>query len=248
MRDFFRGEVVCIDKPLGMSSFGALARVRTMLSRRLGVKRLKTGHAGTLDPLATGVLLICTGARTKEIARMQLSDKEYVATMRLGATTPSFDREHTVDATYPTAHITRPLVEAVLARFVGDIMQVPPQYSACKVGGARAYRLKRGGHDVELRPKPLHIDAIELLRFDQQRKELSVRVACGKGTYIRALARDIGSALGSGAFLTELRRTRVGDVRVEDCIKLDDFADWLGRQDIAEKPLEGDERYEADAI
>ncbi len=225
--DFARGELIYIDKPYGMSSFGALARVRTMLSRRLGVARLKTGHAGTLDPLATGVLILCTGRKTKEIDNLQNKTKEYVATMQLGATTPSYDREHTVDATYPTAHITRQAVERALERFVGDIEQVPPQYSACKVDGARAYRMKRSGRTVELKPKPLHVYEIELTSFDPATMQAGIRVVCGKGTYIRALARDIGRALGSGAFLTSLRRTRVGDVRVEDCVKLDDFADWL---------------------
>ena len=238
--NFTQGEIICLDKPYGMSSFGALARVRYLISRRLGVKRLKTGHAGTLDPLATGVLILCTGRKTKEIERLQYETKEYVAEMRLGATTPSFDCEHTVDATYPTAHITRPLVDEVLARFVGEIDQVPPQYSACKVDGNRAYKLMRKGRGVELKPKRLRIDEIELLDFDPARRRLAVRVVCGKGTYIRALARDIGRALGSGAFLTSLRRTRVGSVRVEDCITLDDFPAWLAAQDIEDNMLKGE--------
>lgn len=239
--DFTQGEIICLDKPYGMSSFGALARVRYLISQRLGVKRLKTGHAGTLDPLATGVLILCTGRKTKEIERLQYETKEYVATMRLGATTASYDREHTVDSTYPTAHITRALVERVLAGFVGEIDQVPPAYSACKVDGDRAYKLMRKGRDVELKPKRLRIDAIELLDFNPAARHLAVRVVCGKGTYIRALARDIGRALGSGAFLTSLRRTRVGQVRVENCVTLDDFPAWLAAQDIEDNTLKGDQ-------
>lgn len=246
--NFTEGEFVYLDKPYGMSSFGALARVRYLISRRLGVKRLKTGHAGTLDPLATGVLILCTGRKTKDIDRLQHSTKEYVATMQLGATTPSYDMEHTVDATYPTAHITRSGVEETLSRFVGEISQVPPEYSACKIGGARAYKLKRKGRDVELKPKTLRIDEIEILDFDAERMLLTVRVVCGKGTYIRALARDIGLALGSGAFLTALRRTRIGSVTVEDCVTLDDFPAWLERQDIEDDILKGERINETDTI
>lgn len=240
MMDFTEGEVLYIDKPYGMSSFGALARVRFLISQKLGVKRVKTGHAGTLDPLATGVLILCTGRKTKDIERLQGQTKEYVATLQLGATTASFDMEHTVDATYPTAHVTRTLAETVLARFVGEIQQVPPEYSACKIDGHRAYRLKRTGHEVELKPKTLRIDRIELTSFDRERMRMDIRVVCGKGTYIRALARDIGAALGSGAFLTALRRTRVGEVRACDCVTLDDFPAWLDRQDIGTIKKEGE--------
>ncbi len=212
-----------------------MARVRYLISQRLGVKRIKTGHAGTLDPLATGVLILCTGKKTKEIEQLQYQTKEYTATLQLGATTPSFDMEHTVDATYPTAHISRELIEQVLPRFVGEIQQVPPAYSACKVDGARAYKLKRKGKEVELKPKALHIDCIELTHFDPKRMQMGIRVVCGKGTYIRALARDIGQALGSGAFLTELCRTRVGSVDINDCITLDEFPGWLEKQAITEQ-------------
>lgn len=215
-----------------MSSFGALARVRTLISQRIGRRKIKIGHAGTLDPLATGVLILCTGRTTKEIETLQYHSKEYTATLQLGATTPSFDREHTVDFTYPALHITRELIESVVPRFVGEIQQVPPEYSACKVGGKRAYKLKRTGQDVELKAKTLRIDEIELTSFDRERMQMSIRVVCGKGTYIRALARDIGQALGSGAFLTTLCRTRLGDVRVEDCLTLEDFPAWLDAQTI----------------
>ena len=221
-----------MNKPYRMSSFGALARVRYLISQRLGVKRVKTGHAGTLDPLATGVLVLCTGRATKRIEELQLHSKEYVASLQLGATTPSYDKEHEVDATYPTTHITRELLEEVLQRFVGEIKQVPPAYSACKINGDRAYNLMRKGEDVELKAKTLRIDEIELLAFDPETMQADIRVVCGKGTYIRALARDIGQALNSGAYLTALCRTRVGDIRIEHCVKLDDFPQWLEQQTI----------------
>ena len=230
--DFLAGEYIYINKPYGMTSFGALAYVRTRISRKIGVKRVKTGHAGTLDPPATGVLILCTGKKTKEIERLQLHDKEYTATLQLGATTPSYDLEHEVDATYPTAHITREQIESVLANFVGDIQQVPPQYSACKIAGDRAYELKRKGQEVQLAAKTVHISYLELTSFNPETMQMSIRVGCGKGTYIRSLARDIGRALGSGAHLTALCRTRLGSVRIEDCITLDGFQQWLDQQDI----------------
>lgn len=236
--NFTEGEIVCINKPYRMSSFGALARVRYLISQRLGVKRVKTGHAGTLDPLATGVLILCTGRATKRIDELQAHTKEYTATLQLGATTASYDMEHPVDATYPTEHITRELIEATLPKFVGEIQQVPPAYSACKVNGDRAYKLMRKGRDVELKPKTLRIDEIELLWFDPEKMQMSIRVVCGKGTYIRALARDIGETLNSGAYLTALCRTRVGDIRIEDCIKLDDVPAWLEQQTIEDKLTE----------
>jgi len=221
---------LAFDKPYEWTSFGLVAKVRYLLCKRLGVKKLKVGHAGTLDPLATGVLLVCTGKATKRIEELQAHTKEYVATLRLGATTPSFDLEKPVDAEYPTEHITREMVEETLNRFVGTIEQVPPVFSACKVNGSRAYDLARKGEEVELKAKTLVIDELELLRCELP--EIVIRVVCSKGTYIRALARDIGVALKSGAHLTALRRTRIGAVRVEDCLKLDDFAEWLNRQTI----------------
>ena len=230
--NFTQGEIIAIDKPYRMSSFGALAHVRYLISRKMGVKRVKMGHAGTLDPLATGVLILCTGKATKQIDMWQQHTKEYVATLHLGATTASFDKEHTVDFTYPTRHITRELVLKTVSQFAGDIMQVPPSYSACKVDGHRAYKLTRKGVGVELQAKPIHIDEIELLDFSPERMEMAIRVVCGKGTYIRSLARDIGYAMGSGAFLTSLRRTRVGNFRVDDCIDFDHFREWLDSQTI----------------
>ena len=225
--DFQEGEILYINKPYRMTSFGALAYVRTRLSKKLHVKRLKTGHAGTLDPLATGVLILCTGKATKKIESLQYATKEYTATLQLGATTASYDKEHTVNRTYPTKHITRELINSVLPRFVGEIQQVPPEYSACNIDGKRAYKIARTGEKVELKAKTLRIDEIELTSFDPEKMQMSIRVVCGKGTYVRALARDIGEALGSGAFLTALCRTRLGDVRIEDCMTLDAFSAWL---------------------
>ena len=230
--NFTTGEYIYINKPYGMTSFGALAYVRTRISRKMGVKRVKTGHAGTLDPLATGVLILCTGKKTKDIERLQLDSKEYTATLQLGATTPSYDMEHEVDKTYPTEHITRELIEETLHRFEGDIQQVPPAYSACKIGGDRAYELKRKGVEVELSAKTVHIAEIALTSFDPQTMQMTIRVSCGKGTYIRSLARDIGQALNSGAYLTVLCRTRLGDVRIEDCLTLDEFPRWLDQIEI----------------
>ena len=221
--NFEEGEILHFDKPLMWTSFDLVAKVRRLLCAHLGVKRLKVGHAGTLDPLATGVVTICTGRATKRIEELQALDKEYVATLQLGATTPSFDMEQPVDATYATSDITRESLLETLQSFVGEIQQVPPAFSACKIDGHRAYDLARKGKDVDLRAKTLVISEIELLDFDQQAMLATIRVVCSKGTYIRALARDIGEALGSGAYLTSLRRTRVGDVRVEDCIRIEDF-------------------------
>lgn len=227
--NFYTGEIISFDKPIEWTSFGLVARVRRLISEKLGTK-IKIGHAGTLDPLATGVLLLCTGKATKRIEELQNHTKEYIATLKLGATTASFDMEHPEDATYPTDHITPELVDEVMGRFVGRIEQIPPAYSACKIKGTRAFDLARRGEDVKLKPKTLVIDEIEVLSFDNPM--LTIRVVCSKGTYIRALARDIGKALGSGAYLTSLRRTRIGDYRVEDSIALDDFALWLDNIDI----------------
>lgn len=233
--NFYTGEIFAIDKPYGMTSFGALARVRYLISRRLGIKRVKIGHAGTLDPLATGVLVLCTGKATKQIEQLQAHTKEYVCTMQLGATTVSYDQEHPVSETFPTAHITKEAIDEALKAFVGDIYQTPPTYSACKVDGERAYNLRRAGEEVVLKPKAVRIDEIAVMGFDAEAMLLSLRVVCGKGTYIRALARDLGRALDSGAYLTQLRRTRVGDFKVENSINFDHFKEWLDEQDIDEE-------------
>ncbi len=228
--NFTEGEIIAVNKPYRMTSFGALAYVRKRISVWMGVKRVKTGHAGTLDPLATGVLILCTGKKTKEIERLQAHSKEYTATLQLGATTPSYDMEHEVNATYPTAHITRELIDEVLQQFVGDIDQVPPSYSACKINGDRAYKLKRAGETVELKAKKVRVDFINVMSFSPETMLLQIHVGCGKGTYIRSLARDIGRALQSGAYLTQLCRTRVGEVRLDDCIELEGIDQWLSTQ------------------
>ncbi len=251
------GEILIFNKPYRWTSFNVVAKVRGELSHRLGVKKLKVGHAGTLDPLATGVLIICTGKSTKLIDELQAHTKEYVATIKLGATTPSFDMETAEDATYPTEHITRELVEVKLKAFVGRIEQIPPTFSAVKVDGKRAFKYARKGEDIELKPKILVIDELEILHFgelstvdsqpsnDNDPRErikyqrdnltgthlsLTVRVVCSKGTYIRALARDIGQALGSGGYLTGLIRTRIGKYTLQDCMDINEFPQWLDQQ------------------
>lgn len=228
--NFKEGEILYFDKPYRWTSFALVNKIRYHISRKLKVKKIKVGHAGTLDPLATGVMVICTGKATKQIERLQYGTKEYIATLRLGATTPSYDLEKEIDATYPTEHINRELVEEVLGRFVGTIEQVPPAFSACKIDGKRAYEIARAGEEVPLKAKTLVIDEIELLECDIP--QIKIRVVCSKGTYIRALARDIGQALNSGAHLTGLIRTRVGDITLDDCMKAEDFEAWLDRQEI----------------
>ncbi len=230
--NFKEGEVLFFNKPLGWTSFKVVGHIRYHICRRMKVKKLKVGHAGTLDPLATGVMIVCTGKATKRIEEFQYHTKEYIATIQLGATTPSYDLEHEIDATYPTEHITREKIEETLKQFLGEIQQIPPAFSACKVDGARAYDLARKGQEVELKPKLLVIDEIELLACDLEKMEIKIRVVCSKGTYIRALARDIGEALHSGAHLTGLVRTRVGEVKLEDCLDPEHFADWIDQQEI----------------
>jgi len=227
--DWLEGEIIGFDKPYHWTSFDVVGKVRWLLCHHLGVKKLKVGHTGTLDPLATGVVVVCTGKKTKQIDQLQQHVKEYIATLQLGATTPSFDLEKPVDQTYPTEHITRELVDEVLPTFLGEQWQVPPVFSAVKVDGKRAYELARKGEEVELKPKLLTIDEIEVLRFDPATMQLQIRVVCSKGTYIRALARDIGERLHSGAHLIALRRTRVGDIRVEDCITVEQFQELINR-------------------
>ncbi len=225
MMDFVAGEVVFFNKPLDWTSFDLVNKFRYKLSRKLHVKKIKVGHAGTLDPKATGVMILCTGRATKRIEEFQGQTKEYVATLKLGATTPSFDLEKEIDATYPTEHITREMVESVLRKFVGRIEQIPPAFSACNIDGKRAYELARKGEDVPLKAKVLMIDELDLM--DYQLPVIKIRVVCSKGTYIRALARDIGQALDSGAHLIALERTRVGDVTLEKCLHPEDIDSFL---------------------
>ena len=223
--DFFAGEVLCFSKPLDWTSFDLVNRFRHKLSRKLNVKKIKVGHAGTLDPKATGVLIVCTGRATKRVEEFQYQKKEYVATLQLGATTPSFDLEKEIDQIYPIEHITRENVENVLSTFVGTIQQVPPGFSACKINGRRAYKSARKGREVTLQAKTLVIDEIELLEYALP--VVKIRVVCSKGTYIRALARDIGIALDSGAHLIALERTRIGDVTLDMCMSPEDIDDFL---------------------
>lgn len=231
MWDFEEGEVLAFDKPLHWTSFDLVAKVRYNLCRKLGRKKLKVGHTGTLDPLATGVVIICTGKKTKLIDKLQYDVKEYIATLQLGATTPSYDLEKEVDATYPTEHITRALIDETIPQFLGEQWQVPPMFSAVQVNGKRAYELARKGETVELKAKLLKIDEIEVLAFEPQTMQLTIRVVCSKGTYIRALARDIGERLNSGAHLIALRRTRIGDTRVEECMTIDGFLEELNKNE-----------------
>jgi len=223
--DFITGEVLFFNKPYGWTSFDLVNKFRYKLSRKLNIKKIKVGHAGTLDPLATGVMILCTGRATKRIDEFQYQTKEYIATLKLGETTPSFDREHEVDATYPTEHITCEEVERVIQTFVGKIEQVPPAFSACKIDGKRAYKLARKGREVELKSKTLVIDEIELLECTLP--VIKIRVVCSKGTYIRALARDIGLALQSGAYLIGLERTRIGEITLERCMSTDHIDAFL---------------------
>ena len=226
--DFLAGEVLYFNKPLKWTSFDLVNKFRYKLSRKLGVKKIKVGHAGTLDPLATGVMILCTGKATKRIDEFQYQTKEYVATLKLGETTPSFDLEKEVDAVYPTEHITRELVEETLKHFIGKIEQVPPVFSACKIEGKRAYELARKGEEVPLKAKTLVIDEIELLEYALP--VVKIRVICSKGTYIRALARDIGEALHSGAHLIALERTRIGDITLDCCLNPEEIDDFLNEK------------------
>lgn len=229
--DFISGEIFGIDKPYGWTSFDAVKRVRGAIQRRLGVKKFKVGHAGTLDPLATGVLVVCTGRATKQIETLQNGTKEYIADVTFGATTPSFDLETEIDATFPCDHISEDSIRDVLGRFTGEILQIPPVYSAVKIDGKRAYKYARKGKEVELKPKSLKIDEMELLDFTPPVARL--RIVCSKGTYIRALARDLGEALSSGAHLTALRRTRVGNFSLDSCLQVAEAVDKINTCEIS---------------
>ena len=219
--NFTEGEILYFDKPLRWTSFDLVNKVRNIVRYKLGLKKMKIGHAGTLDPLATGVMIVCTGRATKKIESFQYQTKEYVATLKLGATPPSFDLETEIDGVYPTEHITEELLRSTLKNFIGSIQQIPPTYSAVKINGKRAYEYARKGQDVEIKPKTLVIDEIELISFSDN--VAKIRVVCSKGTYIRALARDIGQALNSGAHLIGLQRTRIGEVTLSDCRTLEQF-------------------------
>ena len=233
--DFIKGEVLYVAKPLTWTSFSLVNKLRWRLQKSLKIKKLKVGHAGTLDPLATGVMIICTGKSTKLIESFQYQTKEYIATLKLGETTPSFDLEMPVDGTFPADHITREMVDEVIPQFLGEIQQVPPAYSAVKVDGKRAYEYARNGEEIELKSKLLVIDDIEVLDFTPP--VLKIRVVCSKGTYIRALARDIGLALQSGAHLIALERTRIGEVRLEDCWQIDELMLHVEKEIMKNQPV-----------
>lgn len=225
--DFEQGYVAVVDKPYGWSSTDVVRKVKFEL-RRAGWRKIKVGHAGTLDPLATGVLLICIGRATKRVEALQAEEKEYVAGVRLGATTPSFDREHSVDRTFPVDHITREAVEKALSSLTGERLQTPPLYSAKKIEGTRAYKFARAGEQVEMRQSLVRIYEIELLAYGLP--DIEIRVRCSKGTYIRSLAREIGEALSSGAYLTSLRRTRSGGFTADGAWQLEDFLQKLRKE------------------
>jgi len=222
--NFQGGEILYFDKPLTWTSFDLVNRIRNLITRYLGEK-IKVGHAGTLDPLATGVMILVTGKATKLIEELQSTEKEYIATIKLGETTPSFDLEHNVDKIFPFEHITQKMIDEKLKNFVGEIWQIPPTFSAVKVNGKRAFNYARKGNEVELKPKLLVIKEIEIIDFALP--ILKIRVVCSKGTYIRALARDIGVALNSGAHLTALQRTRIGNITLEECQTIEQFVDKL---------------------
>jgi len=219
--DFKKGEILLFDKDLDWTSFDLVRKLRNFLCRQTGVKKLKVGHAGTLDPKATGLMIVCTGKETKNIDQIQAKEKEYIATIRLGATTPSYDLETAENDTFPTDHLTPELLRKTLESFIGENDQIPPLFSAIKIEGKRAYEHARKGSDMVLASKKITISELELLSFSKE--EIKLRVVCSKGTYIRALARDLGTALQSGAYLVGLIRTRIGDLNLTDAWNVQDF-------------------------
>ena len=222
---FLEGETLLFDKPSGWTSFDLVKKVRNLITRHLQVRKIKVGHAGTLDPMATGLMILCTGKATKKIDQFMGMDKQYIARLELGKTTPSFDAETPVDAIFPYEHITEKKTEEVLRKFTGTYDQYPPVYSAKKIAGQRAYKLAREGKKVEMKPHSVTIYNIELIRFDLPFCE--IKVECSKGTYIRSLARDIGASLGSGAYLTGLVRTAIGPYRLENAMNINEFEKML---------------------
>ena len=222
--DFEEGYIAVIDKPLGWTSSDVVRRIKFKL-RHKGYRKIKVGHAGTLDPLATGVLLICIGKATKQVESLQAEEKEYTADLCLGATTPSFDMEHPVDKTYPTEHITREMVEQTLESLKGERLQSPPIYSAKKIEGVRAYELARAGEEVAVRKALIDIYELELTKYEMP--AIAIRVRCSKGTYIRSLAAEIGEGVQSGAYLTSLRRTRSGGYTVDNAMSVEEFCEKL---------------------
>lgn len=231
------GRIFLVDKPLEWTSFDAVNKIRYTLCRSFGTKNIKVGHAGTLDPLATGLLIICAGSETHNIDRYQGREKEYTGTFTLGAYTPSFDRETEPVTGFPTSHLTESAIHEATNAFTGDILQRPPVYSALMVDGKRAYQHARKGTEVEMQPRPVSISTFEIT--DIRMPETDFRVVCSKGTYIRSLADDFGRALGTRAYLSALRRTRIGDFRVEDAMSMEDVVAHITAT--AEKPQTADE-------
>lgn len=223
--DFLDGQVVLIDKPLEWSSFQVVNKVRWLLRKQFGLKKLKVGHAGTLDPLATGLLILCVGKFTKRIETFQAQDKEYTGTIFLGATTPSYDAETEIDQTFPTNHIDKNLIENTLPKFIGTIQQQPPVFSALKKDGKRLYEYARKGEEIEIPSREIRIDVFEITRVELP--EIDFRVVCGKGTYIRSLAHDFGKALNSGGYLTSLRRTKIGNFDVENSKSIEEIEEYI---------------------
>ncbi len=235
-KQLVEGKVLLFDKPYEWTSFDVVGRVRSMIRKAYGLKKLKVGHAGTLDPLATGLMIVCTGKCTKQIDLIQQGEKEYVATIELGKTTPSFDKETQIDGTYPFEHITQSLINDVLSKFIGTIQQIPPVFSAKMIDGKRAYESARNGKEVEMKASTIEIKKMEFLKFEMPFLEL--KIVCSRGTYIRSLARDIGFELGSGAYLTALRRTKSGEYKVENALSIEAFENQLRLNDDINNNLE----------
>lgn len=223
--EFIEGSILLIDKPLDWTSFNVVNKIRSLITRHYNLKKIKVGHAGTLDPLATGLLIICTGKKTKDIEKIQATEKEYIATIEFGKTTPSYDLETSFDKEYPHDHINRELIEEKLKLFLGEIDQIPPLFSAKMVDGKRAYKLARKGSDLELKPSKITISELEIISYDHP--VMVIRIRCSKGTYIRSFAHDIGKAVNSGAYLKGLRRTISGDYHVKDAQSIDEFRENL---------------------
>ncbi len=219
--DFLEGQILLIDKPLNWTSFQAVNSLKWGIRKKFDLKKIKIGHAGTLDPLATGLLIICTGKFTKRIPELQGQTKEYTGTITLGATTPSYDLETEIDKTYPTEHLTEELITTTTSKFVGKIEQIPPIFSALKKDGKRLYEFAREGKTVDIKSRQIEIFEFEITKI--QLPDVHFRVSCSKGTYIRSLAHDFGKALNSGGHLSSLRRTKIGDYNVDNAVSPDDF-------------------------
>tara|TARA_B100000945_G_scaffold16426_1_gene12167 strand:+ start:309 stop:998 length:690 start_codon:yes stop_codon:yes gene_type:complete len=222
---FKEGEVLLINKPLHWTSFQLVNKLRWLIKRKLGIKKIKVGHAGTLDPLATGLMIICTGKKTKEINQYQAAEKEYIATLKLGATTASYDGETEENYFYPTKHISHELITKTCTRFLGEIEQIPPVFSAIKVKGKKLYESARKGKEVEIKPRKIRINELELMNIDLP--YIQLRVSCSKGTYIRSLAYDLGKALNSGAWLYDLKRTKIGSNTLNNALDIQAFQQMM---------------------